>query len=179
MYEMVKLIHIVAAICWAGGGVTLAVMTYMSRAKDGQDLVSAFRLQEHMGDRWFVPASLTTLLSGLVLATQSQLWSEVWVVASLAGYTIMAATGPLMLKPLIQKTLMSADCNHPAAVASVARIYLKAASFDYSIVGIVIALMVFKPNQSDTIMLAALVALFVAAAGVFFLPALQYRMRKA
>lgn len=62
-----------------------------------------------MADRWFVPASFTTLLSDLALAAQANLWSELWVIASLIGYAVLAATGPLMLKRLIEKTLASAD----------------------------------------------------------------------
>lgn len=179
MYDITKFIHIVAAICWAGGGITLMVMTYLAQAKDGQELVAAFRVQRKMGERWFVPASFTTLLSGLALAAQANLWSELWVIASLIGYAVLAATGPFMLKRLIEKTLASADGHGQAAAVSTARLYLKAANFDYTVIVIVIALMVFKPSLSDLTLLAVLGAAFLGAVALFLVPALKPLPRNA
>ncbi|MGH2805859.1 MAG: DUF2269 family protein [Actinomycetota bacterium] len=94
-YEIFLALHILGAIVWIGGGVTMAVLTERARrANDTARVVSLVDDSEWMGMRFFFPASLVLLVAGILLVIIGQWpWSTPWVVIGIAGFVASAVLG--------------------------------------------------------------------------------------
>lgn len=169
LYAIFKFLHVVAAIAWVGGGVTMFALALMALKRQDEEMAS--HVVAHvafMGTRWFIPASLLTVLFGVVMAFLGGLWGEAWIIVGLAGFASTFFTGLLGLKPLSEAidTLHKAG-DYEGAKAFEARI-LQISKFDYAVMFVVIADMVFKPGWSDLVPLS-LMAVIVAGAAALFL----------
>ncbi|MGR3490965.1 MAG: CopD family protein [Shimia sp.] len=74
LYEILKTLHLIAAILWAGGMVAGGVLA--ARAAGTPEVFGWFR-------RWVSPAMILTLLFGLALAVTSGQFSQTWLQAKL------------------------------------------------------------------------------------------------
>lgn len=168
-YSIFKFLHIAAAIAWIGGGVTLCAMgIFAERAKNDEDMLRALGGVGFMANRWFVPASLLTLVFGIVMAFLGGLWSELWVILGLVGFAATFLTGHFVLriKAMAAGKLIAEGKQAEAAVEG--RALLQVAKFDYVMLFSVVADMVLKPSWGDFVTLA-LFATVLAAAAYFFL----------
>ncbi len=169
IYTIFKFLHIVGAIAWIGGGVTLCAMgIFAERARNGEEMLRVLGGIGHMANRWFMPASLLTFICGIVMVVVYNLWSEAWIVLGLVGFFASFATGHFVLRLRAMAVKKHADAgNIPAAIAE-GRKLLDVAKFDYVMLFMVVADMVLKPSWTDFVSLGFLAAV-LAAAGWFFL----------
>jgi uncharacterized membrane protein len=168
-YSIVKFLHIAAAMAWIGGGVTIFAMAiFADRAKDDAEMMRILGSVGMMATRWFVPSSLATLVLGIVMAFLGGLWGELWVILGLAGFAATFLTGHFVLriKAMAAGQLMAEGKVAEAAV--VGRRLMQVAKFDYVMLFVVVADMVFRPGWTDFATLGAF-ALVLVAAGYFFL----------
>ena len=168
-YIIVKFLHIVAAIAWIGGGVTLCAMgMFAANRKDEAEMLRVLGSVGFMANRWFVPASLLTLVFGITAAFLGNLWGEAWVILGLAGFAATFVTGHFVLriKAMAAGKLMSE--GRVAAAAVEGRKLLQVAKFDYVMLFTVVALMVMKPVWADVTTLGVMAVVLVLA-GAFFL----------
>lgn len=169
LYTIFKFLHVVAAIAWVGGGITMFALALMALKRQDEEMAS--QVVAHvafMGTRWFIPASLLTVLFGVVMAFLGGLWGDAWIILGLAGFASTFFTGLLALKPLSENIdLLHKAGDFEGAKVLEARI-LQVSKFDYAVMFVVIADMVFKPGWSDLLLLS-LMAVIVAGAAVFFL----------
>jgi uncharacterized membrane protein len=169
LYSIFKFLHIVAALAWVGGGITMFSLALMALAKGDEDMAS--QVVKHvafLGTRWFVPASLLTVIFGVVMTALGGLWGEAWIILGLAGFASTFCLGFFGLKPLSEKIeMLHVAGMQDEALPLQARI-LQLSKFDYVVLAVVIADMVFKPGWSDLIVLG-LMAIAVAAGAVLFL----------
>jgi uncharacterized membrane protein len=88
LYDLLKYLHIVAAVVWVGSG--LFVQYYSSRLRRAQDpaRLGAFAKDiEAAGKQLFAPASVTVLVMGLLMVWYSPAlgFSETWILIGSRG----------------------------------------------------------------------------------------------
>ncbi|MDC9824161.1 DUF2269 family protein [Devosia sp. ZB163] len=169
LYTVFKFLHVVTAIAWVGGGITMFALALMALARGDEDMASqAVKHVAFLGTRWFVPASILTLVFGLIMTFLGGLWGEAWIILGLAGFASTFFTGLLGLKPLSEQIEMLHIAGaHDEARPLEARI-MQLSKFDYTVMAVVIADMVFRPAWNDLITLS-LMAIVVAGGAVLFL----------
>lgn len=169
LYSIFKFLHIVTAIAWVGGGVTMLALSLMALARGDEDMAShTVRHVSFLGTRWFVPASMLTLVFGLIMTLLGGLWGEAWIIIGLAGFASTFCTGLFGLKPLSEQIealhlLDDLESARPLEVR-----LLQLSKFDYTVMLVVVADMVFKPGWSDFVLIS-LMLVVVAGGAVLFL----------
>ena len=106
LYDLLKYLHIVAAVVWVGSG--LFVQYYASRLRRAQDpaRLGAFAKDiEAAGKQVFAPASITVLVMGLLMVWYSDAlgFSETWILIGIAGFIATFITGNFFLGPTAGK----------------------------------------------------------------------------
>ncbi|MGE3304467.1 MAG: DUF2269 family protein [Rhizobiaceae bacterium] len=171
-YSIVKFLHITAAIVWLGGGFMLIIMGIRAqRSGDPQQLMYHLRNTAALGVVLFMPASMLTLVFGLVLSLLWTGFSDLWIIIGLVGAGMTFLTGALFIKPVGDRiaAMMEKDGVTPAVQMEGAKL-LRIAKFDYTVMIVVIADMVLKPGESDPAILAAMAAVTVVGALAFLVP---------
>jgi uncharacterized membrane protein len=168
-YTIFKFLHVLCAIAWVGGGLTLLVNAILNIRDNGPS--AALRASQMMGSlamRWFLPASALTLVFGLCVAFFGNLWSEAWVIIGLIGFASTFLTGHFVLRVRAEKMgkLVAAGREDEAITEGLA--LLRVSKFDYAVILMVVADMVFKPGWTDFLILGAM-AVVISVAGVAFL----------
>ena len=166
-YVVLKFFHVTSAVIWIGGAFVMVMLASRAgRAGDNAAMVGCVRQVAWAAERIYVPASISTLLFGLLLAWLGGLWSSLWVILGLVGVAATMLLGIFVLSPLAKKAEAGFRANGaaPDVVATCQKI-LTIAKFDTVLLFTVIADMVLKPEPSDWGVLL-IMALAVAAAAL-------------
>ena len=170
-YSIFKLLHVAAATAWVGGGLILFFLGLRATAqKDETARMQVIGQVIVLSPIWFIPASLATLVLGVVLAFIGGLWSHAWIILGLAGWAATFATGNFVLKPTAEAIGKANAEGRTAEANALGEKILQVSKFDYTMLFVVIADMVLKPAWSDLLTLAIMAVALIAAA-VMFLPA--------
>jgi uncharacterized membrane protein len=172
LYELLLLLHIVAAITWVGAA-TVFFMLELRTDLSGDIAREASHTDEAdwLAPRLFIPASISTLVFGILAAVEGD-WDfgSLWIIIGLAGFGVSFVTGIGYFEPE-GKRLMAAIEQRGADDPEVRR---RAANLkmvgriELAVLYIVVASMVIKPTGEDGAVLFALVlVLSAAAAGAF------------
>jgi uncharacterized membrane protein len=148
-YALFRVVHVVLAVFWVGGGLTLTVIALKAeRTNDPHEIVTLARWAAFVGERFFAPAGLIVFLMGIAMMINTNWgWGTFWVVAGLAGYAITFATGIGFLSPQakrIEALTLEKGATAPETLAAIRKILL-IARFDTGILLLVVADMVTKP----------------------------------
>jgi uncharacterized membrane protein len=171
-YELVLYVHIVGAIIWIGSGFMLIVLAETaSRSGDERYFGKLFATMGWLGQRLFVPASLTVLVAGIVMVIDGP-WSfgELWIVLSLMGYAATFLTGVLVFEPRGKAigAAVERDGGMTAETTAEARKVMLLSRIDYSVLFMVVAAMAIKPSGDDLLVVLAM-ALVIATTVVLTL----------
>jgi uncharacterized membrane protein len=177
-YELLVFLHVASAIVWLGAGATLGLMAIRAlRSSDPLDGPRLAQASEWLTPRLFIPASLATLVFGILLVLDGP-WSfgDLWLALGLAGYTVSFVTGIAFIDPEA-KRLHRAAAEHGAtssqAMRHTRRVVL-VSRLELVVLFAVVSVMVAKPSGDDVGML---VGLAVAIAAVWALILLASRSR--
>jgi len=173
-YELLVFLHISAAIIWLGAGFLMTLVIFGARSAGDR----AKELSEQQGLGWlaprlFIPASLSTMIFGVLLVIDSDFWSfdQLWITIGLAGWLVSFVLGFFYFRPegeRIGAIVGERGPNAPEldrrllAVTAVDRVQV-------TILFLVVADMVAKPTGDDTGILivgALIVAAAIAAAAL-------------
>ncbi len=169
-YEFLLLLHVLVVIVWLGAGFTMDLLFMRAEGTgDPQELGKMGQLQEWLVPRLFIPASLATLVSGILVMWEGP-WGfgDVWISIGLAGWVASFGVGILFLKPQAERMKELVAQYGPASIelrrharrlGVVARVQLLA-------LFLVVADMVLKPTTDDPWTLVVLAAILVVAAAV-------------
>lgn len=174
-YSIVKFLHVLAAVVWLGGGFAMILIAVRAeRSGDDEALIFNLRNTAALGNILFMPASLATLVFGLLMAFLWTGFSDLWIIIGLAGAAATFVTGAGFIKPASDRiaALVAREGATPAVLAEGRRL-LDIAKFDYAVMLVIVADMVFKPGPSDYAVLGAMAAAVVLAAVLFLLPRRQ------
>lgn len=171
-YALVKFLHVASAVIWIGGAFVMVVLgARADRARNDAEIVGVVRQVAWAAERVYVPASVATLVFGVIAATLGTLWTTLWVMLGLVGVAVSMAIGILALTPRAKRV----EASHAAsgvtpAIVAIGREILTIAKFDMVLLFVVVADMVLKPEAGDWVTLVVMAVLLVAAA-VAWLPA--------
>jgi hypothetical protein len=168
LYTFFKLLHVITAIAWVGGGLTLLAANIVASKVQGEE--GAFKVLDIMnvlGKTWFVPVSFLTVIFGAIATTLGGAWGEFWVILGLAGFASTFFTGLLVIEPQGRRIgAAMAEGRVEDAKAAADRL-MQVARFDYTVMLVVIIDMVIKPDWSDFVAMAIMAALIAAGAVAF------------
>lgn len=172
-YSFFKLLHVLCAIAWVGGGLTLLVSAVFNiRDRGPAEAIRASQLVGSLAMRWFLPASGLTFVFGAIVTVLGGLWSEAWVIIGLAGFASTFLTGHFVLRVKAEQMgEMMRQGREPDAIEAGLEL-MRVSKFDYTVILVVVADMVLKPGWTDFVTLG-LFAAALAAGAYFFLFAPQ------
>lgn len=101
-YTLYKFLHVASAVIWVGSGVGLFALTLrMQRIGDRPGVLAIGRHAEALGKVLFMPASLSTLLWGvlMVLTTDTLGFSTTWIVVGFVGIAVSIVIGMGFISP--------------------------------------------------------------------------------
>lgn len=169
IYSIFKLLHVLAATAWVGGGLTLLFNSIMAvRAKGEMEALKSLDTMNNLGKTWFVPASMLTLVFGAITTTLGGQWLELWILLGLAGFASTFLTGLLFIEPTGRQVAADLGAGRTDQALEKARLMLRIGKFDYVVILVVVADMVLKPHWTSfpTIILFAMA---IGAGAYFFL----------
>lgn len=169
LYTIFKFLHVVTAIAWVGGGLTLLAANMIAVSVEGEAV--SFKVLDVMnllGKAWFIPASFLTVIFGAITATFGGMWGDLWVILGLAGFASTFFTGLLIIEPTGRRIGAAIAEGRIDEAQAAGKKLMQVARFDYTVMLVVIIDMVFKPGWTDFVTLAIMAAL-VAAGAVAFL----------
>ncbi len=171
-YSIVKFLHVTSAILWLGGGFVLILLAVRAeRSGDASALMLNLKNTAALGAILFMPASLATLVFGILLAWLWTGFSDLWIMIGLAGAASTFLTGVVFIKPVGDRlSAMVARQGVTPTVVQEGRKLLRIAKFDYTVMLVIIADMVLKPTADDPAILGAMGAAVVAGALLFLVP---------
>jgi uncharacterized membrane protein len=168
IYLLFKLLHVLSAVVWVGGGLCLMVLGVFANSRnDDAEVLRVVQSVAFMGNRWFMPASLLTVIFGAIATYLGPGFGELWILLGLAGFAAAFVTGTFVFKPQSEKLVAQVAEGQTSEAMAIARGLLNVAKFDYVVMFLVIADMVLKPTIRDLPVLGIMAV--VLAAGVWVL----------
>jgi len=151
-YFVFKVIHVLAAIVWLGGGAMITVLALRAkRAKDNMELLRIGQQAEWLSMRVFVPAALVVLAFGFVLVHKGDWgYGHFWVIFGLVAWFASFVVGAAFLGPetgRLAKLIEAKGPEDPEVLARLDRI-LAVARTDVALIFLIAADMVAKPFLS-------------------------------
>jgi uncharacterized membrane protein len=149
-YELLKFVHVGAAIVWVGGAAMIQFFALRATARNEPlGLVQFTRDAEWVGNRVMLPSALTVVVLGFLLIWDGP-WelSQTWIWLSLAIFAVSFLLGLLVLTPQAKKVgnLIEAEGpESPSVRASISRIFL-ISRIDLVLLFAIVFLMVVKPG---------------------------------
>jgi uncharacterized membrane protein len=129
LYSVLLFIHILGAIVWVGGSVSLQVLGMRVRASgDPHRLAALASDAEWMGTRLYSSAAGVVLLAGIALVfTGSWSFNQLWIVLGLAAFAFSFIIGATVVGPTAKKLgerLASHGPEDSEAQSSIQKIFL-------------------------------------------------------
>jgi uncharacterized membrane protein len=177
LYLLLKFVHVIAAVLWVGAGVGLCILGIAAAATSDRDaFMRIIRNVGFLAPRLFMPASVAAFVFGFAAAWMNWGFSMLWIWIGIVGYAATFTTGNFLLRPRAERigALIARDGVSDEAFA-LGHELLQISKFDYVMLFVVIADMVFKPTLADWPVLAAMAIALVAAAMAFLPPVLRAR----
>jgi uncharacterized membrane protein len=150
-YDWLLLGHILAAIAWVGGAITMQTVGARLVRAESPEAVAAFaRTAEWIGPRLYMPASLAVLGFGIAMVAVSETWSigDLWIILGLVGIAISAIGGAVFFGPQakrIGEALRSEGAESERAQALIRRLFV-VGRVDLLLLLLIVADMVLKPG---------------------------------
>lgn len=96
-YTVLLALHIVFAVLWVGGGVTLHILGRLALASgDRQRMLQFSRDAEWIGPRFYAPLSIGLIVAGVLLVSEAGYdQSDLWVTFAYAGWLASFLIGVL------------------------------------------------------------------------------------
>jgi len=170
LYDALLLCHIVAAIIWLGAGFLLTVLILRAeRSGDSEAEGRHHQDSASLAEILFIPASMATLIFGLLLVAEGP-WSfeQLWVALGLAGFLVSFGIGILYFKPEGERIDALVEEHGPdyGEVRSRIRRLNAVDRIEVTVLFLVVADMVLKPTGDDVGLLIAGAAIIVGVAAL-------------
>lgn len=151
VYELFKIIHILAASAWVGGAVLTQVQAARSLSAGGASLEHFMWEQQKVGPRFFAPMSLAVVIAGVVMVFDHDgiNFEDLWIALGIAGFLGTFITGLFVLKPRVEKVvelLQSGRRPSDPEVQPKIENVIKAGRIDLVVLLLIVVIMVFKPG---------------------------------
>jgi uncharacterized membrane protein len=149
VYELIKYIHILAAMVWVGGAFYLQLVAIRaSRSADPNDLPRFGTEVEAVGGKLFPVASIVLLIAGIIMVVQRWSFSQAWVAVALVLWLASLLAGVLYIGPQSGRIGAQFAAEGPSSVtarAGMARLFL-VSRLELVSFAVIVYLMAFKPG---------------------------------
>jgi uncharacterized membrane protein len=150
-YDWLLLGHILAAIAWVGGAITMQTIgARLVRAESAEAVASFARTAEWIGPRLYMPASVAVLGFGIAMVAVNEAWTigQLWIILGLVGIAVSAIGGALFFGPQsrrIGEALRTEGAESERTQALIRQIFV-VGRFDLLLLLLIVADMVLKPG---------------------------------
>jgi uncharacterized membrane protein len=148
-YELLKTVHVLAAVVWVGGATATQVFAIRANRSDDPNKLAGFsRDAEWIGMRVFLPMSLLLVATGFGMIGDADLDFETWIVIGLAVWLASVVTGAAFLGPesgRIAAVVEREGPTSPEAMRRIRRIFV-ISRIELLLLMIVVVDMVVKPG---------------------------------
>jgi uncharacterized membrane protein len=105
LFELFKIIHIVAAMGWVGGAILSQVHSaFVQKRANPQDLMTFVEFQAQLGQRYFAPLAGIVVAAGIGMVIESPFdFTDTWVIIGIALWLVSALSGTFYLGPQTEK----------------------------------------------------------------------------
>ena len=167
LYELLLSFHILAAVIWIGGALTMNMLSMRVLRSSTAERIATFASDvEWIGQRVFVPASVTLIVFAIGLMFEGNWgWGEFWIVIALVIYVASFAAGAGFFGPesgRISALVSTEGADSPDAQARIRRI-LMLSRLELILLVLVVLDMTVKPTSDDVGVIAVGFALALAA----------------
>ena len=149
MYDLIKYIHVVAAIIWVGGAVYIQILAYRVQHSDDPSMLARLGPEiGFIGTRVFAPASIILFIAGVLMVLQRWQFQQLWISVAMLLWFVSLLVGILFLGPQSEKLGALVAAEGPASpnvAAKSARLFL-VSRLELISFAVIVALMVFKPG---------------------------------
>jgi uncharacterized membrane protein len=114
-YQIYLAVHVIAAVIWVGGDVTLTTLGIVfERRHEGDTLAALGRMGAWIGVRVYTPALFVVIAFGIALMHEGNLdWGQFWVIFGLIGWAIAACVGVGFVGPELGRIDEAARAHGP------------------------------------------------------------------
>lgn len=148
-YVILKSLHVLAAVTWVGGAVTINILaTRLRKSSEPATMAHFAKEVEWVGTRVFMPSTLVLLGLGIwMVATSAWSFGDLWVEIGIVGIVITAITGSAILGPTTKKLGTMIEERGPAdsGVQALMDRLFKISRVDIAVLVLVVVDMVVKP----------------------------------
>ena len=149
-YAVYKAFHVVAAVIWVGGDVTLTTLgVVFERRRDAETMATLGKVGSWIGLRVYTPAAFALFAFGVALVQQGGWgWGRAWIDVALAGWAIATGVGVLFVGPELGRIDRAATELGPesAEVARRVRRLFTVFRFDTVLLVLIVLDMTLKPT---------------------------------
>ena len=148
-YEFLKFVHVVMAVVWVGGGITIQILAFkLQKEQNGPRMASFAKDAGFLGERVFGPASGVLLLAGILMVVDTWDFSDTFIIIGIVGFLATVVTGLFFLTPESKKVgaiIEQRGPDDPEAQAGIRRL-ITISRIDAVVLLVVIFNMVTKPG---------------------------------
>src|SRR5215210_5901335 len=149
-YTVLLTLHVLAAVLWVGGGVTLHLMGRLAQRSGDRDRMLAFsRDSDVVGPRFYAPLSLLLLIAGILLVDKVGAdASTLWIMLGMAGWVVSFLIGVLYYSRAGRRreAIVAAKGAGSEAFLALYRQVLSVNVLEIAILVLVVADMTLKPG---------------------------------
>jgi hypothetical protein len=150
-YTIFLAVHVVAAVIWVGGDVTLTTLGIVfERRGEGEVLGALGRMGAWIGTRVYTPALFIVIAFGIAMMVKEDFfdWSQFWVIFGLVGWAIASIVGIGFVGPelgRIDEAARTHGPESPEVAARVKRLFM-IFRFDTALLILIVIDMTAKPS---------------------------------
>ena len=149
-YQIYLAAHVVAAVIWAGGDLTLTTLGIrFERLQDGPTLAALGKMGTWVGTRVYTPASIAALAFGIALMVEADLdWGQFWVLYGIVGWATAFTVGAGFVGPELGRIDQAAQKHGPESeeVRRRVRRLFTIFRFDTALLTSIVIVMAAKPS---------------------------------
>lgn len=150
MRDVLLSIHIIAVALWLGGSVMNGVVN-AKLAATGDVAANArlARVETNLGQQFYMPASILTLLSGIGLVLVSDgaySFGDLWVSIGFLSIIVAAVLGPVKFLPLSREIADAYEAGEVERAGAASQKIAMWSTVNTALIVIALVLMVYKPG---------------------------------
>jgi len=150
MYEFLLTIHVLAAVIWVGGGITIHILgRRVLRRNDSTEIYEFSKEINTVAMRLYAPTSLILLVAGILLVNEAGYeFSQLWITLAFIGWGFSFLVGVGYYGPQDKKlqALVAAEGPNAPGIVDNIRQALLVNSFEILILVLVVIDMTTKPG---------------------------------
>jgi uncharacterized membrane protein len=149
-YTVLLSLHVLAAVLWVGGGITLHLMGRLAmKSGDRQRMLAFSRDGDVIGPRFYAPLSLVLIVAGVLLVDEVGAdMSDTWIALGIAGWVLSFLIGVLYYPRAGKRreAIVEAEGTESDAFLAIFRQIMNVNVFEIVILVLVVLDMTLRPG---------------------------------